>query len=57
MAGGFFGPTAPDGWGLDNLQFDLISNTVPEPSSLALLGIGAGALALAGVRRRKRRNA
>ena len=36
---------------MDNLAF---GNVVPEPSSLAIFGIGAGVMGLVSIRRRRR---
>ena len=46
MAGGYFGPNTPDGWAIDDLQFQQL----PEPG--AVLGLaGAAAVILLGRRR------
>jgi hypothetical protein len=45
------GDTPPTGWGqaLDNVSVDAIASAVPEPGTMFM--IGAGLIALAGLRR------
>lgn len=46
-------PTDDRGWGLDNLSFQSNAAAVPEPSSLALFGIGACVAGVGAARRRR----
>jgi hypothetical protein len=49
LVGGYFSPTSPDGWAIDDLAFE----PIPEPNAAVLFGVGS--LVVAAVMRRRAR--